>query len=326
MTKRETSGEIDDAAARWAARVDLAPLSDSERQELDQWLAADRRRLGAYGKARAVLARTDRARALGSDFDPEQFAPPRGVSRRRFLWWGGATAAAASIAGVVGFGFVGGDPAYATERGEIRRVPLKDGSVVTLNTASRIEVAYRDERRTVRLIEGEALFEVAHDPARPFVVEAGDAHVRALGTAFTVRHTDRRTVQVMVREGTVELSRPDAPASRPVRVAANSRAVDQGGPEPIVPVQLDAEEVSRELSWRVGTLAFNGVSLDQAAAEFARYSETRIILADAAIARRKVTGLYSATDPEGFAQAVATVLDLRAERTTQGIRISAPTG
>lgn len=328
MTQRETSAEIDDAAARWAARAELAPLSEAEQQELDRWLEGDRRRLGAYGKARAVLARTDRARALGPNFDPEQFAPPREVSRRRFLWMGGgAAAAAASVAGVLGFGLLRSDPAYATALGEIRRVPLSDGSVVTLNTASRIVVAYRERQRTVRLVEGEALFEVTRNAARPFVVLAGGAEVRALGTAFTVRHTDQHTVQVLVREGQVELLRrnSDAAPAPPVRVAENSRVVDRGGSAAIVPQRLNAEEVSRELSWRVGRIALNGVTLQEAAAEFARYSATPIIVDDPMVARRKVTGLYSATDPEGFARAVATVLDLRASATPQGIRISPPT-
>lgn len=326
MSKRETSSEIDQAAARWAARLDLSPLDDAQQRELDDWLAGDIRRLGAFGKARAVLARTDRAKALGPDYDPGRFAAPLALSRRRVLWLSGSAIAATAV-GAVGLGLWSREPSYETARGEVRLVPLEDGSVITLNTATQVKVAFSGDLRMVRLVAGEALFEVAKDAARPFVVEAGDSSVRAIGTAFTVRRILGNEVQVLVREGTVELSRrrtegTATQAARPVRMTANMKVVDAADAPPPRPVTVGPEEVSRELAWREGKIAFNGVTLAEAARQFARYSDTPIILDGNSVADRRVTGLYSATNPEGFANAVATVLDLNATVTPQGVVIS----
>ena len=99
---------------------------------------------------------------------------------------------------------------FSTGKGETKVVALKDGSVVTLNTASEIRVNYSDAVRAVELVRGEALFDVAKNKARPFVVAAGDTSVRVVGTSFTVRHFDAAPVQVLVREGIVEVFKPAA--------------------------------------------------------------------------------------------------------------------
>src|SRR5690606_37574017 len=115
---------------------------------------------------------------------------------------------------------------YNTRLGELKVAPLADGSVMTLNTASRVVVDFTETRRVVRLLEGESLFDVAKDASRPFLVEAGGTEVRAVGTSFTVRRLGDAPVQVLVREGVVEVSRhAGGPTARPVRLVANTRAV-----------------------------------------------------------------------------------------------------
>ncbi|MBB4632946.1 transmembrane sensor [Sphingosinicella soli] len=329
MDRSESSAEIDAAASRWAVRTDHAPLSRSEQTELDAWLSGDIRRRGAFARAQAMLIHARRTTALGADFDPDAYlAAHRGeaeveterftaVDRRRFLRWGGSAAATAAVALTAWFGFDTSAEAYATTRGEVRLVPLHDGSQMTLNTATRAEVRFTQRERQVVLSSGEALFDVAGDAGRPFVVIAGNMTIRAIGTSFTVRRLPDRSVQVLVREGVVEL-RPGSGGSKPgTRIAANTRAVAVSD-APIRVADLPPAEVSRALAWREGMLSFEDETLADAAAEFARYSDWRISFADPALGGETITGLYSASNPRGFARAVALSLNLEVRETAEG--------
>src|SRR5690606_10612998 len=135
----------------------------------------DPRHAGAFARARAVFVQADRAVALGGGYDPERFAP-RTRARRggRVAAWAAAAAVLALAAGG-GWWLLPAGTGYETAIGEVRRLPLADGSVMTLNTASKARVVYSAGQRSVRLLEGEALFDVVRDPARPFVVDGGDA-------------------------------------------------------------------------------------------------------------------------------------------------------
>lgn len=319
--RRESSEEIDEAAARWAARIDAAPTPANE-DALQEWLGDDPRRLGAYARARAALSLMDGARALGPGYDPQDFLPPRGPqawSRRRLLAVSGSALAAAGI-GAVAIGTFARGRYYSTAVGEMRRVTLADGSVVALNTDSAAFVRYSDERREVRLERGEALFEVAKDRARPFVVLAGNTQVAAVGTAFAVRRRSAADVTVLVREGVVDVAR--AGGGEPVRLTRDMRA-EADGAAPLATRREPADAVNRALSWQEGKIALNHNTLAEAAAEFARYSEDRIEIPDAVVAQQRISGLFVATDPDGFAEAVALGFGLRARREGAVIRLTA---
>lgn len=315
---------IDAQAAQWAARVDGGPLSNAEQATLDAWLDSDVRHLGAFAKARAVFAHVQRAKALGSGYDAAEFATPEVTQAaqpsRRQLWMGGA-AAAAAVAVSVGVGLQWRSTYFRTRRGEVRLVPLPDGSSMTLNTASRATVAFTKTERRVHLLEGEAIFDVAKDRSRPFLVEAADTQVRALGTSFVVRRLPDKPVQVVVCEGVVEVNRDAMKFAPPIRVSANTRAVAVQDGE-IKAATLSPAEVRRELVWREGFLSFEDEPLEQAVAEFARYSDTPIVIADPALGRETVTGLFRANNPAGFARAVADALHMKAEVTGQQVRLS----
>ena len=333
MIRRETSAEIDAVAAGWAARVDAAPLDGAAQAELDAWLESDTRRLGAYARARAMLAHAGRLQAFGTGFDPDAYkshhqaspseaveseiAPLQPLVRRRSFLLGGGAAVAASVVAAVGFSWQAAAATYTTRRGEIRLIPFEDGSSMTLNTASTARVKFTATERHVELVEGEAMFDVARDHDRPFVVAAGDMKVRALGTSFTVQRLAARPVQVMVRRGEVEIDRVGSGTTPVQRVAANMRAISTPAGSEIVPIA--AAEVSRELAWREGMLSFEDMPLKQAADEFARYSDTRIAFADPAIGDETVTGLFAANNPVGFAKSVALSLDLKADPRTGGV-------
>lgn len=315
---RQTADEIDRQAADWIARVDRG-LSPDEERALDDWLHADPRRVGAYGRMRATAVYTQRARALSPDYEAARFraAPVHPALSRRGLLVVGGGALAAGIAGVaaMGMGWTARARVYATRLGEVKVTALSDGSLVTLNTASRVRVDFTSEQRTIWLLEGEAFFDVAKDAARPFLVRAGDTVVRAVGTSFTVRWLYPQPVQVLVREGIVDVTKSDAPKTPGVRVAANMRVVSGAGQTatPLAALAVEPREIGRALAWRQGRIAFQGETLLQAAREFARYSDTRIVIDDPVLAAEQVSGLYQANDPVGFARAIALALDLRAE-------------
>lgn len=310
MRERETSESIHERAAEWVARIDRDDTDDAVRAELETWLAGDERRRGAFFRAEAAWAMLDRASALRSGrrddaFDPadREFQP----SRRRFLWGGGAIAAGIAVA-VTGFDF--GPPALRIETaiGEIRRVPLSDGSLAAVNTQTSLAVNIEPRVRRVSLAEGEAWFEVAKDRSRPFVVEAGDVRVQAVGTAFAVRRT-AQGAEVQVTEGIVEVWRKGDEAGLR-RLAAGTRAF-VGEAEGPVSVVAERADLDRALAWRAGQLVFDGDTLEQAAAEFNRYNRIRLEIADAALAQEKMIGRFRTNEPDAFARAAAGLLDAR---------------
>ncbi len=189
----------------------------------------------------------------------------------------------------------------STELGEIKRVPLEDGSVIVLNTATRVSARFELNRRLINLEEGEGWFQVAKDAARPFLVSAGFALVRAVGTAFSVRK--RLTgLDLLVTEGVVELSGRARGISKVLVRAGHSATVSDEG---LVRINnVSADEVSRHLAWRVGRISVNGETLEAAAAEFNRYNRVKITV-DPALAMAKVVGVFDCNDPVAFARSAA---------------------
>ncbi|MFT4090291.1 MAG: FecR domain-containing protein [Asticcacaulis sp.] len=314
MEMHENSQKIDQAAAQWAVRVETSSLNDDERAQLDEWLKADTRHFGAYAKARAVIAQVRRTKALGPDGSLPLTETPAKASinkpdRRQMITW----AAAATVAGVVvtaGGLLTSGPQTYRTRLGEVRLVPLADGSSVTLNTDSRISVLMNATERVVTLLQGEALFSVTEDAARPFVIDAGQALIMTVNSQLMVSRLVAEPVKVLVRDGEVAVSnrRHKRPA---LRMTANTRTEVS---EAAAVQSVTPSEMSRELIWREGMLSFEDMPLSDALGRFARYNDLRIVLDDPTLRRETVTGLFSATDPEGFVTAVAATLDLKTRK------------
>jgi transmembrane sensor len=318
---RETADDIDEVAAAWAVRADRG-LSAAETVELEGWLEGDVRRAGAYARMTWVLMSTEKADVLAAGYGAaarRRSSAPR-MTRRRWMAAGGAMAASVAAAGV--YLGAGRPVAHATRMGEKKVVSLEDGSVITLNTATRLEVAYSKDRRHVRLLAGEALFDVAKDAARPFVVAVRGADVRAVGTSFTVSSLDHAAVQVLVREGVVEVSQPTARGRPSTRLAANDRAVMSGSAGAVVVAQLPASEVDAELAWKQGRVVFQGEPLFAAAKTFARYSEIAIVIDDPKLGAEEVSGVFDANDPIGFARSIAVSLEARAEIGADRVRLT----
>lgn len=311
--------EIDRLAAGWAARRDLGNLTAEEQAEFECWLSADVRHLGAYGRAEAVLGRLERLNAVSLDSAPKDVSPESSWTRRRILLTGGAAAGVAAAVGMAAIPKSAQPEKLSTAIGQMREIVLADGSVVSLNTNSEITVQFTSAARNIDLLKGEVLFDVAKNKHRPFTVSAGDTRVRAVGTSFTVSRLPEKPVQVLVKEGVVELERPNIPDALPVRATANIRAI--APPDaPIVTVAIPEEKLDRDLEWQHGRIALDNVTLADAAGEFARYSEVRIVV-DPAITGKTVTGLFAANDPVGFARAAASVLKLQFEVKGNEVRI-----
>lgn len=231
----------------------------------------------------------------------------RPLDRRAVL--GGA--AAASVAALtVGSGAVGplarlyAD--HATRVGERREVRLPDGSLVALNTATALSVAFSAGERRVVLHEGEAQFEVLGDPARPFVVRADGGEVQALGTVFSVRNTGG-VVEVMVSEGSVEVR----VGTHALRLTADERVAFGADGEPGVAEPVDART---ETAWRRGKLIFNRRPLGDVAAELQRYRPGRIVVADERLRALEVSGIFELGDPDSLLHTVEQTMAARVVR------------
>ncbi|WP_369062095.1 FecR domain-containing protein [Caulobacter sp. 73W] len=299
---------IDQEAARWVVRRDGQGWSDVDQAALEAWLEADRRHRGAYLRAQAGWAAMDRASVLAADGRPAPRAQG-GLSRRGLLSAGLGGAGIAAAAGVAAVLVTRGqDVIYGTAVGEVREVPLKDGSRLLINTASQVRVDYEAGKRRLRLDAGEAWFEVAKDPKRPFVVASGPVNVTAIGTAFSVRRREAG-VEVLVTEGVVSVQPRRRLGAEPLRVAAGQRVlIDPQGM--VAQPRYAVAEIDRALAWRSGQIILEGDTLGEAVAEFNRYNARKIVFDDPALAEERLVGWFRTNEPESFAKAAAGMLGL----------------
>lgn len=321
MNETETAQSINDRAARWVARIDHLPLDQAAQDELDDWLAGDDRRRGAFFRAEAAWAMLDRASAVGTGARDDCGPPVAefGPSRRRLIWSGGA--AAACLVGGYGLQTLWRNrPLHIeTALGEIRRVPLADGSLVAVNTATKLTVDLKPKIRNLHVDEGEAWFQVAKDRQRPFVVSAGNVRIRAVGTAFSVRRHDTGA-DVQVTEGAVEAWSIDR-EHEISRISAGSRTFVSDVVGPAQPIEASVD-IDRALAWRSGQLIFDGNSLGAAAAEFNRYNAIQLRIDDPDLAREQVVGRFRTNEPDAFARSAGILLGVHAEMSNDQIVLS----
>lgn len=306
---------IDEEAASWAARLDRG-LGAVEQAALSDWLEADRRHQGALLRCQAAMSLLDRGRVLAGAGEEEAEVPDvTSPDRRRFLWAGGA--AASLLAGGLALGLWPPGRRITTEIGEIRHVPLEDGSLAVVNSGSHLRVSYNSSRRELSLSDGEAWFQVAKNRDRPFVVAAGPALARAVGTAFDVRRGASRT-EILVTEGTVEVWAADGRGA-PVSVTAGHQAIiaANGAIErrALAPSALD-----QRLAWREGKIILDNLPLWAAAQEFNRYHLVQLEV-DPAFSGRTMVGWFGTDDLEAFAQAASTIVGGRLEHDGKTLRI-----
>ncbi|MGD9842886.1 MAG: FecR domain-containing protein [Steroidobacteraceae bacterium] len=208
-----------------------------------------------------------------------------------------------------------------TRVGERRIINLSDGSVIQLNTDTDVEVAYTADERQVRLLKGEANFQVAKNPERPFRVYAGNGAIEAVGTAFSV-HLRGGTTEVVVTEGKVKLVRiPTESGADPsvAAIAEETLALVTAGRDAVISRDLisvsaiDQEDMTKRLSWRDGKLLFNGDTLETVVREFNRYTQIRIVISDQAIVGTRIVGYFNADDVNKFLHTLETSFNIGAK-------------
>jgi transmembrane sensor len=341
-----------EAAARWRTVLASGTPSAQEREAFLAWLRESPRHVEAYLRVAADAdALAEAARAWPEDADalvaaaraapdePIPFPtahrspaspPPRIAPRERRRALAALAAAAAVAAIAVGWTRLGGPGAgsgaapqeFRTAHAEQGSWPLADGSVLHLNSGSHAIVRYGADERVVELVTGQAMFQVAHDARRRFRVDAGGAHVVAVGTAFDVRREADRNVLVVL-EGRVAVlrgaaPRPDAALAGGVPVAAGQR-LDLARAD-AAPVAADLRQAG---AWLQREVAFDATPLAEVAREFSRYTAVPIEIEGETLRRLPITGTFGAYDSESFLAFLARLDGIAVAREAGRVRVYA---
>jgi transmembrane sensor len=310
-------------AADWIDRLD--ELSDAERDDLAAWLNASPDHAAAFAAVRHTLRDT----ALLEAVDRIRAAPVASrVAQRRVAvgGWSRAGLIAASLLVVVAGGFLAtrlvaertAPPIeLATAVGARADHVLSDASTIRLNADSHASVAYSRSARDIYLRQGDAVFEVAKNPKRPFNVMAGDAKVTAVGTVFEVDKVGG-DVEVRVFEGVVRVSQ-GAATPRTLRqgewlLLAADRTASAG--------RLPADSYE---NWRGDWLAADGMPLKYVVARLNRYSPQALILRDQRLGELRVTGRFKLDRPTEALAMISSLLDLKVEKTGKRVYLASPT-
>lgn len=335
----QPTNPVAQAAAEWVARLDRG-LTPEEVANLADWLAADPRHAAEYKRMSCGLQRLDVNAA------PELVAMADAVeahARVRWARWPAWAAAAGLVAAVIVVALAVwqnprvmrspgpmGPPTknYLVLASTARHMSLPDGSVVALNGDSRIETDFTPAERRIRLVNGEADFGVAKDPARPFIVSAGPVTVRATGTAFNVRFA-ADFVEILVTDGKVQLGKSAPTSEGPFRpegshdkalagqaLIAGERAIVRTAAAARVPITVDrpsGKEIDQALAWEGTQLVFDRTPLDEVVAVFNHYNSRQLVLANTALRNRTLSGAFRADNLDGFIHLLAASVDVIAE-------------
>ena len=309
------------AVAVWHSRLQSDPESESVWTDFTVWLEADAANRIAFDQVEALYADLDTA--VPSRESIERAAPVSNVVvlsdlRRRFTPIRiGFAALAASLAVFIGIRLTSVEPdavRYATKTGEMRTIALADGTTVEMNTASTLAVTFTGQERHVTLDQGEALFRVAKDGARPFLVTVGGRDVRDVGTVFNILRDHTRTV-VTVESGKVSVLPGDAGArDKPVLLSAGDQLAAEDGAGDAV----NHVDPAQATSWRQGYLTYKEAPLSVVVSDLNRYFSGRIFLADKDAGGRRFSGVLKIDDEDAVLNRLAQLLPLVVDREGDG--------
>lgn len=323
---------IEQEAALWLMRLEFGSLSSDEKSDYRAWLGRSPLHRKAMAQVSAVWGAADLLDQY-NQIDPIEIEPVSRVRSARGIAVFGAVAASLVIA--LALVFVQLDllaPATQTASvvtvvGEQKSIDLVDGSALILNTNSVAEVDIGRGARVVQLLRGEAHFDVAEDPDRPFRVYAGEGLVEAVGTAFTV-HVREHDVEVIVSEGIVEVFsqtvRRDG-SGTPIATEAEFRSlaaltanesatfneeIEHRG-------KMDTAVLERKLMWRDGFLVFSGETLSEVVEEMVRYTDIEIEIGDEDLAMMPIAGSFEAGNVQGMFEALEKVFGIKPEKESE---------
>ncbi len=322
-----TSNTIDDEASLWLVRLDNGNLSRQAKKDFKAWLAADTRHLAALKAMADVWSDMDEVLSMITD---------EGSSENISLWpiltpvfKPLMLAASVSFIAVLLWLTVPEGVqknSYATVIGQQLDTRFDDGSIIHLNTNTIIETEFSKDKRIIKLIQGEALFEVAHDPNRPFIVYAGDRLVQAIGTKFVV-HLKSENIQVTVTDGKVKMSKvaintalsdikelKNTEAQEDdVFIAKGEKAFANNNQKPTL-THIKAENLQRELSWLDGKIIFDNETLFDVIEEINRYLDITIVLKDPSLHTLRMSGRFDLGDSEALIEAIELSFNIQAQR------------
>jgi len=308
---------IHQEAAAWFAKRRDGACMPSEEAAFEEWCECSEAHAVAYAETELAwhqwkqLQTSDRMRGMAAAAmaatAPRRRSVP--VGRR----WGPLLAAACIVAAVIigGIGLLSkllSSPpvTYSTALGEQRTEQLPDGTRVTLNTETALQVRYDHGQREVVLQHGEAMFDVVHDAGRPFVVTTGGGSVTDLGTRFAIRD-DSGTAIVTLLQGRVEITSGDA--HRQLTPGEQARYGAR-----IAGISVRKVDPAAVTAWMRGRLDFNGMPLARAIADANRYSAVKLRLGDPGLADMPVGGSFRAGDNTAIATALSAVFPVRVAR------------
>lgn len=351
--------DLEAIAADWIARRNGGGLRDDEKARLEDWLAADPSHVEAFNAMESTWTLLREPRRTGQT-GRVRSELQRGVRRRRRQTISAIGLAAALVVTALSFHYQGTESpsgvVTVAVRPDIRTLP--DGSTVELNAGADIAVVFTEKERGVRLLRGEALFDVTTDRSKPFVVTAGAVAVRAVGTAFAVRHHEKH-INVLVTEGTVAVDRVESsptlgsPAAVATEREGGAHATDgaampasRGGSArrsepvyidfgkqvdipvdavelPALPVKaVSADELAAALAWRDRRIEFNDAQLPDVVALFNRQNRLQLQIGGPALIKRSITGVFWCDDPEGFVRLLESGFGAKARRIGNTIHLS----
>lgn len=347
------SEETREAAAEWCVRLSDGPLGPDDRQAFQVWLDSDAEHTALF--ERTVVAWT----AIEDQASQPELLRMRGAALEGFhkagrqrwsrpaIAWRQALALAASLALLVGGGswWRYAPASYQTVTGERRVVALADGSTLSLDADTRVDVRYLGDRRELWLDHGRAKFKVAKDPLRPFSVQAGDRMVIATGTQFSVEKLSRE-VRVILYEGHVAVMDTSRPTPRPVGIGprrmSTERALAPGlelimpddtgagpgtgsaGAAPIEPGTVAAAarimpvDPGRTLGWEAGILEFTDEPLGDAVERMNRYGARPLRIDDESVRTIPISGQFEGGNTDAFLEGVTSVFPVKAVREPTG--------
>ena len=327
---------IESAAAEWLVRHDRG-LTPAQQDEFLSWLAASAAHRESF----------ERHRSMWGDFNAlAQWRPEHGtvpnpdlLARHRrpsaWRWAAPALLAAAAVALLLLWApttRAPGDAPLVFEAATYRQETLSDGSVLDLNRGAHVVVQFSAAERRVLLVQGEAQFAVAKNPARPFVVRAGGVEVRAVGTAFNVKLAGPN-LEVLVTEGTVHVSQQtvvapaasagSAPTAAPVVLAAltaGQRTVISVATviAPPVVVPASVPEIARLLDWQPRLLDFESTPLAEVVETFNRRNPQRLVIGDEELRALTIVASIRSDNVESFVRLLEGTMGVRAERSSTG--------
>lgn len=325
MTDTAPEQDAAEVAAMWCLSLAEGGLDEDEWGRFEHWLAQP-------GHAELFQDAARVWRASGDVGDWPEVIGLRTQALEQFRWngrraradagggarsrWIAACAAGLLLALTVALGwYVNRPAAYETRVGERQVAMLDDGSRVSLDAVTAMNVRMKEEGRDVELLHGRAKFDVAKDPLRPFTVAAGDKLIVAIGTSFSVELIDGE-VRVILYEGQVEVRARDDRTPSNGSVPAGRRMMEPGSElvEAVGstrPALIRRPDLAQSLSWEAGLLNFDDEPLASAVARMNRYSPRKIRLADPALGTIRIDGVFQAGDVDAFAEGVAALHPIR---------------